>query len=197
MPDFDHSYECTLLQQLRDGDHAAFRTIYSQYKLRLAGGLLRMLKSPGLVEEVLQELFMRLWEHRERIDPSRPIKAYLFAIGENLVRDTFRRVAKDRKMREGMLQAMDEVYWHVEERIVAREIKSELYRVIDMLPPKRREVYKLFKLEAKSYEEIGRELKISTGTVNDHMKKANAFVKNYLANHPEWGIPILLFWMRL
>lgn len=156
-----------------------------------------MLKSPGLVEEVLQELFMRLWEHRERIDPSRPIKAYLFAIGENLVRDTFRRVAKDRKMREGMLQAMDEVYWHVEERIVAREIKSELYRVIDMLPPKRREVYKLFKLEAKSYEEIGRELKISTGTVNDHMKKANAFVKNYLANHPEWGIPILLFWMRL
>lgn len=187
----DHSEERALLQQLRNGDHAAFRVIYNQYKLRLAGGLLRMLKSPGLVEEVLQELFVRLWEHRDRIDVSRPIKAYLFTIGENLVRDTFRKVAKDKKLQENMLLAMDEMYWHVEERMVASEVKSELHRVIDLLPPKRRQVYKLCKLEEKSYEEVGRELKISPGTVNDHMKKANAFVKDYLTKHPEWGIPLL------
>lgn len=190
-----HMEDRDLLVQLRDGSHVAFQTLYHRYKMRLAGNLLRMLKSPEWVEEVLQDLFMRLWSHREQIDPERPIKAYLFRVAENLVRDMFRRAARDQRMQQHLLQAMSEAYLHVEERLISQELKEELRMAIELLPPKRREVYVLCKLEAKSYEEVSQLLHISSGTVNDHIKKANLFLRRYLAQHSELGIVLLITWL--
>jgi len=184
-----------LLIQLREGDHAAFQTLYHRYKMRLAGNLLRILKSPEWVEEVLQDLFMRLWTHREQIDPERPIKAYLFRVAENLVRDMFRRAARDQRMQQHLLRAIGEVYTHVEEQLMSQELKEELRIAIELLPPKRKEVYVLCKLEAKSYEEVSQLLQISPGTVNDHIKKANAFLRQYLAQHSELGVALLVAWL--
>ncbi|GGC17069.1 DNA-directed RNA polymerase sigma-70 factor [Parapedobacter defluvii] len=190
-----HMEDRDLLVQLREGSHVAFQTLYHRYKMRLAGNLLRMLKSPEWVEEVLQDLFMRLWSHREQIDPERPIKAYLFRVAENLVRDMFRRAARDQRMQQHLLQAMSEAYFHVEERLISQELKEELRMAIELLPPKRREVYVLCKLEAKSYEEVSQLLHISSGTVNDHIKKANLFLRRYLAQHSELGIALLITWL--
>jgi len=191
-----HMEDRDLLVQLREGNHQAFQTLYHRYKIRLAGNLLRILKSPDWVEEVLQELFVRLWIHREEIDPNRPVKAYLFRVAENLVRDIFRRAARDQQMQQHLLHAMSEVYSHVEEQLMSRELKEELRVAIELLPPKRREVYVLCKLEAKSYEEVGKLLKISPGTVNDHIKKANSFLRQYLAQHSELRGAILI-WLLL
>ncbi len=191
MISYPYSEEKRLLEQLRVGNHDAFAEIYHRYKLRLAGNLLRMLKSPELVEELLQELFVRVWVHRDQIDPEKPIKAYLFRIGENLIRDTFRRAAKDKKIQQYLFTAVSESYSHVEELLVASEARAELYQAIELLPPKRRKVFVLCKLEAKSYEEVGKLLKISTGTVNDHIRKANAFLRQYLTTHSNLGIVVL------
>ena len=121
---YPHSDEKHLLEQLRAGNHDAFAEIYHRYKLRLAGNLLRMLKSPELVEELLQELFVRLWVRRKQIDPAQPIKAYLFRIGENLMRDTFRKAAKDKRMQQHLLTAVSEIYYHVEESLVSSETQA-------------------------------------------------------------------------
>jgi len=185
-----YSDERYLLEQLRKGNHDAFVEIYHRYKLRLAGNLLRMLKSPELAEELLQELFVRLWTHRQQIDLNQPIKSYLFRIGENLVRDTFRRAAKDKRMQQHLLAATSYTYPHVEELVISSETKTELYQAIEMLPPKRREVFILCKLESKSYEEVSKLLNISPGTVNDHIRKANRFLRQYLTAQVDLGILI-------
>lgn len=181
-----------LLEQLRAGDHGAFLAIYHRYKLRLAGNLLRVLKSHELAEELLQELFVRLWIHREQIDPEQSIKSYLFRIGENLIRDTFRRAAKDKRMQQHWLTAVSETYSHVEELLISSETKTELYQAIDLLPPKRRRVFILCKLESKSYEEVGKLLNISPGTVNDHIRKANSFLRRYLTTHADLGVLLVM-----
>ena len=159
----------------------------------MAGNLLRMLKSQDLAEEALQELFVRIWTNREKLDINQPIRPYMFRIAKNLVFDLYRRAARDQHLREKMLEAMGSSYSHIEEGICFSEIQSELQHVISLLPPKRRKVYVMCKLEAKSHEEVAKLLGISSGTVNDHMKKANLFLKTHFMKHPEWSMMLLAF----
>ncbi|RQP19580.1 MAG: sigma-70 family RNA polymerase sigma factor, partial [Parapedobacter sp.] len=146
--------EKAVLSQLRDGSYEAFEYIYHRYKVRLAASMLRLLKSTDLVDDLLQELFVRLWEHRESINPEQPIKAYLFRIAENLVYDTFRRLSKDRRLQDQLFHAMEEIGADIEKQFFMQEDRQAIEAVIAMLPPKRRQVFTLCKLESKSYEEV-------------------------------------------
>jgi len=175
--------EKAVLSQLRDGSYEAFEYIYHRYKVRLAASMLRLLKSTDFVDDLLQELFVRLWEHRESINPEQPIKAYLFRIAENLVYDTFRRLSKDRRLQDQLFHAMEEIGADIEKQFFMQEDRQAIEAVIAMLPPKRRQVFTLCKLESKSYEEVSSLLNISLSTVNDHIYKANQFLKQHLADH--------------
>src|SRR5690606_4118889 len=109
--------EHDLLRLLQQGNHSAFHQIYHRYKHRMAGNLLRMLKSQDLAEEALQELFVRIWTNREKLDINQPIRPYMFRIAKNLVFDLYRRAARDQHLREKMLEAMGSSYSHIEEGI--------------------------------------------------------------------------------
>ncbi len=168
---------------LRGGSYSAFEFIYHRYKSRIAGAILRMLKDPDLVDDLLQELFVRLWEHRSTIDPDQSIKAYLFRVADNLVYDTFRRIAKDKRAQERIFGLMTEIGSETEDQFLAQEERRAIEAAIALLPPKRRKVFVLCKLESKSYEEVSSLLNISLSTVNDHIYKANQFLRQYLSNH--------------
>ncbi|WP_257669924.1 RNA polymerase sigma factor [Parapedobacter tibetensis] len=171
--------EKELLQRFRRGDYAAFDQLYDTYKRPLAKVLLRFLKSSELADEALQDLFMKLWENKSKIDPEKSIKAYLFRMAENLVVDFFRRAARDKQMRAHFMVTSTEIYSHIEAGLFSKERKEQLYRAIDQLSPQRRKVFVLCKLESKSYEEVSQLLKISVSAVNDHIKKSNLFLKKY------------------
>lgn len=182
--------EKALLLRLKEGNYEAFEQIYGRYYRQLAGNLMKLLKSRDLVGEALQEIFMRLWNNRLNVDPEKPIKAYLFRIGENLVYDTFRKAARDEKMRVYFMAFTTEAYEHIEKALFEQENKQLLHDAIDKLPPQRKRVYILCKLEEKSYKEISELLGISTAAVNDHITKANAFLKSYITKHP--SLPALV-----
>lgn len=182
--------EKVLLARLKEGNYQAFEEIYGRYYRQLAGNLMKLLKSRDLVGEALQEIFMRLWNNRHNVDTEKSIKAYLFRIGENLVYDTFRRANRDEKMRAYFMAFTTEAYDHIEKTLFEHENKEMLYEAIDQLPPQRKKVYSLCKLEEKSYKEISEMLGISTAAVNDHVTKANAFLKGYFSSHP--SLPALI-----
>ncbi len=171
--------EKDLLLRLREGDHRAFESIYHAYKSRLIHNLLRMVKSRELVEELMQDLFLSLWENRARIDPAQPFKAYLFTVAGNLAKNMLRKAAYDQRLYAFLLSAAsDAAYTHIEEQLATKENKALLEQLLDKLPPQRRKVYRLCKLEGKSYREVSEALGISEGTVNDHIRKANRFFKD-------------------
>ncbi|MEI7486012.1 MAG: RNA polymerase sigma factor [Chryseobacterium sp.] len=98
------------LLRLRDGDYSAFEIIYSNHKKKIAYRLLRLLNSGDLVEDILQELFIRLWNNRKGIDVEKPIEAYLYRIATNLVNDYFREVSRDKKLAEELWHRISELY---------------------------------------------------------------------------------------
>ncbi|WP_140939013.1 RNA polymerase sigma factor [Sphingobacterium lumbrici] len=171
--------EKELLFQMKGGDVGAFDVLYNRYKTQLAANLFKLLKSWDQVEEVLQELFVRVWENRKRIDPEKPFNAYLYRIGSNLVNDYFRKLAKDRNLAEKIWENMSLADCPESLRKQILE-DQELMRTIDKLPPQRQLVFKLCKLEGKSYAEVSELLKVSEAAVNDHITKANRFIlQNY------------------
>lgn len=177
MEDILTADEAQLLLRLKGGDALAFGLIYDRYKDRLGHSLLHLLKSDILVEEVLQDVFLKIWEQRASIDPTRSFKAYLYRIAENRVYDFFRKAAKERGILQEIIAANSELYTHVEEALLRKENSELLNDVLARLPYQRKRIFVACKLEGKSYKEVAEEFGISTTTVNDHIQKAMQYLK--------------------
>ncbi|ROI02521.1 sigma-70 family RNA polymerase sigma factor [Chryseobacterium sp. G0240] len=179
--------EKELLLRLRDGDTIAFEELYDHYKEPLARKLYRILKSWDETQEILQELFVRIWENRRNIKPELSIAAYLHTIATRLTAEYFRKLAHDRELAERLWL---HVFRDYDPQDFHRQILAdqELMNTIDKLPLQRKTVFTLCKLEGKSYKEVSHMLSISEAAVNDHITKANKFlIRNY-----DRTIPLLL-----
>ncbi|MBE5319831.1 sigma-70 family RNA polymerase sigma factor [Pedobacter sp. MR2016-19] len=192
MINVNHTDEKSLLLQLKNGDERAFEILYNNYKYRIAGNLFKLLKSDDLVKEVLQELFFKIWEVRTQIDAEKSFKSYLFRIAENLVHDYFRKVAKDKRLLTKMVASGSELYLHVEEDLLSKEDAQKLQKAIDLMPPQRKMVFTLCKLEGKSYKEVEQIMGINAKTISSHMLQANRFLKTYFRDSPTLTISIVL-----
>lgn len=169
-----------LVSLLKQGRESAFIELYDRYKLRIMGNLVKLLRSEDLALEFSQELFMKIWDTRAMLDPDRSFRSYIFRISENMVMDFFRKAARDKKMHARLMEIQTELYSHIEEDIIDAQ-ESQLFKdAVDLLPPQRRQVFTLCKLEGKSYHEVSELLGISTSTVSDHLLKANRFLKQQI-----------------
>lgn len=171
-------YEKELLVKLRNGDVIAFEIIYAKYKVKLASNLFSILKSWEEVEETLQNLFLKLWTNRTEIDIEKPFHAYLNRIAFNLTQDYFRKIARDKVLFQNLWMKINE---NMNPDVLRDQVASdqELMRTIDSLPEQRKQVFKLCRLEGKSYDEVSRILSISVSTVNDHITKANKYIYSH------------------
>ncbi|HWW39361.1 RNA polymerase sigma factor [Pedobacter sp.] len=184
--------EETLLLHLQQGKETAFTEIYDQYSKPLFLKILRMTGDTEVAKELLQDLFLKLWEHRHLIDPSLSFKSYLYTIGVNLVYDYFRKEAKNKQLSAHLLAMAVDADVQTDELLISKENINMVRKAIDQLSPQRKKVYMLCKLEGKSYQEVSAELQISTSTIHDHIVKANSSIKKYLLNHPDFAVYALI-----
>lgn len=191
-PDFTLTDEKELVALLKEGSRHAFEQLYHKYKYRLYGNLRKLLKSDTAAEELLQQLFVKVWENRLSLDPDKIFKAYLFRIAENLAYDFFRKAARDKNMEARLMIIATENYTHIEEALYSKESVAILNRAVASLPPQRRHIFTLCKIEGKTYEEVSVELGISTSTINDHIVKGTRAVKEYLFLSKDFALLILL-----
>ena len=84
--------EKNILSELLEGNEHAFEQIYRLYSPRLFGRLMKLVKSEAQAEEILQEVFLKIWEHRNFIDPEKSFRSFLFKIAENKVYDFFEKL---------------------------------------------------------------------------------------------------------
>lgn len=163
---------------LNQGSEEAFMEVYHRYKTHLASNLMRILKDEELVEEVMQDLFLTIWEKRSQLDPEQSIAGYLYRAAVNRSKNIFRRMAYDQQMRLAVWAKMEQNQTNtVQDWIEQKEIKQTLNKLLDRLPPQQQRVYRLCKLEGMSYKEVSQKLAISETTVNTHIRNANRFLQ--------------------
>ncbi|MGE0078272.1 MAG: RNA polymerase sigma factor [Bacteroidales bacterium] len=188
----DNENDIALLRRFQQGDESAFTLLFHQHSSALYRKILWMVNDDEIANDLLQELFLKLWETRERIDLSKPFKAYLYTIASNLVYDFFRKSANRKKYEKHLLSLADEHYSHIEEALFSKDNQTLINEAIDQLPPQRKQIFTLCRLEGKSYDEVSDMLKISKSTIQDHIVKANRAIKDYLSNHPDLLIFLLV-----
>lgn len=167
-----------LLQKLRRGDREAFKELYDLYHRRLTLKLVYLLKSEELAQDVLQDIFVKIWEIRETIDPSGNFGGLLYKMAANLSKNVFRKSIYDQLMRSEF--AKNDSYSPFEDLDDASNAKTILNIALDRLTPRQREVYCLHKIEGMSYREISKLLSISDSAINHHIQQANKQLKELL-----------------
>lgn len=184
--------EKELLRQLKAGSKTAFNELYAIYSRPLISNLLKILKNENLAEEILQETFIALWEHRHSIDSERSALGYLIRTSANKTKDLFRRAVHDRKMRAYFYPVIESGYEPIEAGLYKKENEALLNQLIDRLPAKQKEVYRLCKIEGLSYKEVSQLLGISEATVNSHILRANTALKKLVIRNPQLLTLILI-----
>lgn len=169
--------EKKLLFQLKAGNEKAFEQLYNLYSLRLYRFLLKLIKDEEIAQDLLQDVFIKIWEKREMLDPAKSFRPYLFRIAENNVIDFFRKAACDKKLEMKLAAACTEMYSHIEEAIYSKENSVILDQAVKQLPPQCQLVFTLCKLEGKSYKEVSQILGISVATISNHLQKASQSIR--------------------
>lgn len=167
-PDLD---DAELARRIREGDHAAFRRFFERHHGPLMSYLRRRGVPPEAAEDLVQQAFVYVWEHRDRIDPQQSLRAYLFRIGTtralNHFRDTARFTEADAATRATAadVEAPDADVRH-------RELLQTLDEAIAALPERRRAVFELCFVHDLTYREAAQALDISVKTVENQMGHA-------------------------
>ncbi len=169
----------SLLHRLKQGDERAFSKIYDHFSRSLYRKILRLVNDDEVAQELLQELFLKVWVKRESINPEQSFWPYLYEGAKWLVYKHYRRIAYNKRLLDHLIITTVPHDTNAEELLIDQETQELLIQAIEHLPPQRKQVFKLCKFEGKSYQEVAEMLGISTSTISNQIVAANKSVKEY------------------
>ncbi|HVK47848.1 MAG TPA: RNA polymerase sigma-70 factor [Pseudobacter sp.] len=186
--------EGELLLRLAKGDEAAFTALYRHYSGPLYINFLRMVKDEAIAEEIIQDLFSRIWLKRETINIEKNFSAYLYRTGYNLVMDFYRKVKRDQVLYDKFRQVATENYSHIEEILHLKDSQALISKALDTLPPQQRKVFELCRIEGHTYKEVAELLGISHHTVKEYFVKANQAIRKYIIGNVDTALGLLFIY---
>jgi RNA polymerase sigma-70 factor (family 1) len=192
--EFDQEIE--LLRLLKAGDINAYIQLYNKYHPALYAYVIRFIKVPELAEDLLQEVFLKIWEIRARIDPTLSFKAYLYRISRNSVFKMLKKITAEDELRIQVAHHISETIEDADLKLQWQQYEQILQAAIDLLPPQRQKIFKLCRQEGKKYEEVAAELNISRNTVKEHMVLAVKSIKEYVSRHADIQLVIALLFLK-
>ncbi|RAV29483.1 RNA polymerase sigma factor [Sinomicrobium soli] len=194
MPTDRAHQEKLLIRLLSGGNEKAFEQLFDTYRNILYKYSYSMLGSKPHAEEIVQDVFLKVWQKRETLSPELSFKSYLFTITRNRIITFLKKAAKDQELREVIFYSSrkftDSTDLHIRETEVEK-IKKE---ALNLLPPRRRQIFEMSRYEGKSYEEIAKELGLSKNTVRNQMSMALETLRDFLLKHKHISIILFLFY---
>ena len=185
------------LLALASGNHHAFRQIFDFYRNRVYGYALRYLKSEELAEEIVQEIFLKLWLNRKKTNEISNFGGYLRRLSVNRVIDEIRSQNSKRNAVLKSIQDWSEQDSTTEKRIYDKDSASYINNLLLQLPKQQRLVYTLCNIEGLKQKEVAEKLQLSTSTVKNHLKEAVKNLRRLLADNPNLAISIIFTGLTL
>jgi RNA polymerase sigma-70 factor (family 1) len=181
-----------LVFKIRTGDRHAFASFYDRYHVYIYHLSLKFLKSPELAEEAVQDVFLKVWEHRTALDPERSVRGYLLACCRNhLINLLAKKGPEFQSIDHDECEEIAD-YYNPIDKIILADYTELAEKGISTLPPQRQKVFRMYRLENRSLEEIASELGTTKGTVKDHLLKATRHLRLYLKEYSGIRIDMLL-----
>lgn len=193
MLDINKNNDKFLVESLIEGNNRAFRILFEKYKNDIYKFSLGFLGSKTYAEEIVQDVFLKIWIKRESLNPDLSFKSYLFTIARNQNLKFLQKAANHLKLRDEIFYKRERCSNSTDLHIREYEMKIVKEDAMNRLPPKRRLIFEMSRNEGKSYEDIAEELGISLSTVRNQMSKALETLRDFLLDHKEISLALVLF----
>jgi RNA polymerase sigma-70 factor, ECF subfamily len=176
-----HPDDQSLVDGIISGDHSSFRQLFYRYHKELSVYALSICKDTDLGNDVVQEVFFNIWIRRSRWTINGSLKAYLFRAVRNEALDL---LAKQRKERVSDSSTLEEQTEYYDAEIIESsidvtylekhrgELVARIWKRVESMPPKRRQVFKLYRIHGLKYQEIADVMGLTRKTVENHMARA-------------------------
>lgn len=172
--------DSSTIQRLIGGDDIAFREVYDLHSGRVYQMAFRFLKDTAWSEEIVQDVFLKLWLNREGLDEQGNIWLYLYVITKRLCLNKLREIHKSAVLFKQLMQHIEITDSFSEEQFMAAELEQQAQRLVSRLPKQQQLIFKLSREEGLTHKEIAQKLGLSPNTVKNHMIQALKTLKSTL-----------------
>ena len=172
--------EATLIKLLANDSEYALQLLYDRHRNRIYKLSTKFLKSPILAQEVVQDVFLKLWIMRREINANKPLEAWLFTVAKNTLINRFKKLSNEWNELTMYTNKAAVTEENTDSRILTAELKQHINNAVNQLSEKQKEVYQLAKIEGYSYNEIASKMHISPLTVKTHLTRAVESIRSFL-----------------
>ncbi len=173
--------ESEWIEKIAKGDHVAFERLFTYYCQPLINFACRYVKNTDIAENIVQDIFVKIWQNRTQLDPSSDIKIYLYTAVKNQSYKYFRHLDVKRRATENLPFVQQSVKTPEDERN-EKEIITAINKAIEKLPKKARIIFSMNRFDNLTYKEIAKIQNISVKTVETHMGRALKFLRDHLSH---------------
>ena len=189
-PSTTDSYPPELLEKISAGDQTAFRQLYSFFYKRLYHFARAIVKTRESAEEIVEDVFVRIWQNKENLHTIRNLRVYLYTATKNSSLNYL-----SQKARQSITEPFDHIHVGLddtgttpEQILITAEIHQKIQKAVDLLPPRCKMIFKLVREDGLRYREIAEILNISVNTIDAQM--AIAVKRITLAIESEFDFPL-------
>jgi RNA polymerase sigma-70 factor (ECF subfamily) len=185
-----NSIDKEVVISLKAGDRIAFEKVFFGFADRLYYFAMRYLRNQHDAEELVQEVFVKLWENRGSLNEELSFSGYLYTIARNTIFNQNRKRVNEQAYQEYVKNALQLASTKTEDDLIYADIKNLVDKVVEDLPPQRKLVYKMSRDQGLTYKEIAQELSLSERTVEAHIRLALKTITEFVDK--QFIIPIIL-----
>lgn len=180
-----------LIDMLIEGRKSAFEQLYHGYSNRVFNLSFFLLKDTGWSEDVVQDVFVKLWENRTHLQRGQSLWTYLYVMTKRQALNKLRSVKRSNACFERLWAQISEPEDSLHDLVVAKELNENIKKLLGLLPIQQRTVFSLSRLEGFSHREIAEQLNISPNTVKNHIVQAAKYLKNKRLHYDLFLLAIL------
>jgi RNA polymerase sigma-70 factor (family 1) len=184
--------EAKLILLLSQDSEYAFQLLYDRHRNRIYQTAVRYLKSPLLAQEVVQDVFLKLWFERRNMKIGQPLEAWLYTVAKNNLLNRLKKIANEWKALNYLKSVPRETGSQASDKLQDTEYNKLLINALAELSEQQQKVFQLARQENLTYAEIGERLGISPMTVKTHMSRALDHIKTYFSRYGETFLVCLM-----
>lgn len=184
------------ITRYKKGDAAAFDVIFDCYSDKIYWIAFGILKDEDVAKDIVQDVFVKLWMKRDKVNPELTFDNYIFTITYNTIRSAIKKHLIRSQAIALLLKEGPEVINDTDADLVYSDLYELASSAIERLPPKRKTVYKLSKQEGMKIKEIAASMNISTRTAENHLALALKFLKEELSKYSLASLMFFYFFLN-
>jgi len=178
--EIDNISDSLLVTRIRQNDKDAFRFLYNRYNKKIYFFSLRYFGNNTEAEELVQTVFISVWENRESLDPGNSVKSYIYKSAVNYIYNYLKKRAIHARFIESEIKKGETPSNNTYEQVFFHDLEHSINSAVETLPPQQQKIFKLSHFAGLTHKEIAKRLDLSVRTVENQMYRAVKMLKNNL-----------------